>query len=136
MIYGPLLFLSIVLFELFVLLRMVDNARTILASSQDAMRVLASRDLTDDEKESVMRRGSLEILNATLRLAAKLLLTGAILFALFQLIVTIFPDLKQPLLDSLLSPTVIAILTVTMIAYAWARRSVLGRGTKPQKERS
>jgi hypothetical protein len=71
-----------------------------------------------------------------LRLAAKLLLTGAILFALFQLIVTIFPDLKQPLLDSLLSPTVIAILTVTMIAYAWARRSVLGRGTKPQKERS
>jgi hypothetical protein len=136
MIYGLLLFLSIALFELFVLLRMVDNARTILANSQEAMRVLASRDLTDDEKESSMRRGSLEILKATLRLAAKLLLMGAILFALFQLFVMIFPDLRQPLLDSLVSPSGIAILTVAMMGYAWARRFVPGRGTKSRKERS
>jgi hypothetical protein len=136
MIYGPLLFLSIVLFELFVLLRMVDNARSILASSREAMRVLASRDLTDDEKEASVRRGSLEILKATLLLAAKLLLTGAILFALFQLIVRIYPDLRQPLADSLVSPVAIAILTVAIMGYAWARKSVSGRGTKPQKERS
>ncbi len=40
MIYAPLLFLSVVLFELFVRLKMGRNARAILASSQEAMRVL------------------------------------------------------------------------------------------------
>ncbi len=45
-----------------------------------------------------MRRGSLEIFKATLGLAAKFVLAGAILFALFELIVRVFPSLRQPLL--------------------------------------
>jgi hypothetical protein len=125
MIYGPLVFLSIVLFELFLLLKMGENARHIIASSREAMRVLASRDLADEEKESFMRRGSLEILKATLRLAGKLLLAGGILFALFELIVAIFPGLRQPLLESFVSPGVIAILTAAIIGYAWARKVAL-----------
>jgi uncharacterized membrane protein len=43
---------------------------------------------------------------------------GAILFALFELIVAILPALRQPLLESLVSPTVIVILTVAVIGYA------------------
>jgi uncharacterized membrane protein len=127
MIYGPLIFLSLVLFELFLQLKMGENAKTILASSQEAMRVLASRELADEEKESCMRRGSLEILKATLRLAGKFFLACAILFALFELIVAVFPDLRQPLLESLVSPSVIAILTVAIIGYAWARKRALQR---------
>jgi hypothetical protein len=127
MIYGPLLLLSVALFELFVLLKMAESARTILASSREAMRILASPDLGDDEKESCMRRGSLEILKATLGLAGKLLLMGAILFALFELIVAIFPALRQPLPESLVSPTVIVILTVAVIGYAWLRKLALRR---------
>ena len=127
MIYGPLLFLSLVLFELFRLLKMGENAKTIIAGSQQAMRVLASRDLADDEKESSMRRGSIEILKATLGLAAKFFLAGGILFALFQLIVAIFPRLRQPLLESLVSPSDIAILTAAIIGYAWARKAALRR---------
>jgi hypothetical protein len=124
-IYAPLLILCITLFELFALLNMAASAKTILTRSQEAMRVLASHDLSDDEKESSVRRGSLAILKATLALAAKLLLTGAILFALFELIVAIFPALRQPLLDSFVSPLVIVILTVAIIVYAWARKLAL-----------
>jgi hypothetical protein len=127
MVYGPLLFLSVVLFELFLLLKMGANAKAILTSSQEAMRVLASRDLADEQKETFMRRGSLQILKATLGLAAKFLLACAILFALFELIVTIFPTLRQPLIDSLVSPTVIVILTVAVVAYAWVRKAALRR---------
>lgn len=127
MIYGPLLFMSLVLFELFLLLKMGQNAKTIIASSQEAMRVLASRELADEEKESFMRRGSVQILKATLSLAAKFLLAGAILFALFELFVVLFPSLRQPLLESLLSPTVLAILTVAIVGYAWARKAALRR---------
>jgi hypothetical protein len=127
MIYGPLLFLSFLLFELFLLLKLGENAKAILASSQEAMRVLASRELADDEKEHFMRRGSIEILKATLGLAAKLLLVAGILFALFELFVTIFPGLRQPLLESLVSPTVIGILTAAVVGYAWARKAALRR---------
>ena len=127
MIYGPLLFLSLVLFELFRLLKMGENAKTIIASSQQAVRVLTSPDLADDEKESCMRRGSMEILKATLRLAAKFFLAGGILFALFELIVAIFPGIRLPLLESLVSPIVIAILTAAVIGYAWARKAALRR---------
>jgi hypothetical protein len=125
MIYGPLLLLSIALFELFVLLNMAASAKTILTRSRESMRVLASSTLSDDEKESFVRRGSLAILKATLALAAKLLLTAAILFAIFEGIVAIFPTLRQPLLDSFLSPLVILILTVAILGYAWARKLAL-----------
>jgi hypothetical protein len=127
MIYGPLLFLSVVLFELFRLLKMGENAKTIIASSQEAVRVLRSAELADEEKESFMRRGSIEIFKATLRLAAKLILTGGILFALFELIVAIFPGLEKPLLESFVSPSVIGILTAAVIGYAWARKAALRR---------
>jgi len=127
MIYGPLLLLSVALFELFLLLKIGRSAKTILASSQDAMRVLKSPELGDDQKESLMRRGSVEILKATMGLAAKLLLIGAILFVLFELIVAIFPDLRQRLLESLVSPGVIALLTVAVVGYAWARKAALRR---------
>lgn len=127
MIYGPLLLLSIALFELFLLLKISRSARTILTSSQDAMRVLKSPELGDDEKESLMRRGSVEILKGTLGLAAKLVLVGAILFGLFELIVAIYPDLRQPLLASLVSPGVIALLTAAVVGYAWARKAALRR---------
>lgn len=127
MIYAPLLVLSVVLFELFLLLKVGRDARTIAARSREAMRVLTSADLADEEKESSMRAQSAAILGATLRLAAKLLLLGAVLVALFLLIVAAFPHLERALLASLMSPAVIVILTAAIIGYAWARKLALAR---------
>lgn len=99
----------------------------IIARSQESMRVLMSPDLGDDEKEAFMRRGSAEIFMATLRFAAKLLLIALVLYLLFLLTVTLFPDLKEALLEDLFSPVVIAMLTAGTLGYAWARKIFFAR---------
>lgn len=127
MIYVPLLLFCIVLFELFALLRIGKDAMAIIARTQEAMRVLQSPELGDDEKESFMRRGSAETFKATLRFAVKFLFIGLALYALFLLTVTLFPDLKEAMLESLFSPVVIVMLTAATMCYAWARKAILAR---------
>ena len=125
MIYAVLFPLCIVLFELFALLKMGRDAMAIIALSQQAMRVLMYSDLGDDQKEVLMRRGSADIFKATLRFALKFVAIGAVLYLLFVLAVTLLPDLKQPLLESLYSPVVIAVLTLATVGYAWVRRAIV-----------
>ena len=74
-----------------------------------------------------MRRGSADIFKATLRFALKFLSIGVVLYLLFLLIVTLFPDLKQAMFESLYSPVVIAILTLGTLCYAWVRKAILSR---------
>jgi len=99
----------------------------IITRSQEAMRVLMSAELADDDKEVLMRRGSADIFKATLRFALKFLAIGVVLYLLFLLTITLLPGLKQALLESLYSPVVIAVLTVGTMCYAWARRSIVSR---------
>lgn len=127
MIYGALLVLSVLLFELFLALKIGDDARTILTRSREAMRVLSSAELADDQKESSMRRGSLAILIATLCLAGKLLLVGVVLLALYRFIAVIVPGRERALLESLLSAVGVVTMSATVVGYAWARKAVLGR---------
>ena len=127
MIYAVLFPFCMVLFELFALLKIGRDAMAIVTRSQEAMRVLMSAELADDDKEVLMRRGSADIFKATLRFALKFLAIGVVLYLLFLLTVTLFPDLKQALFESLYSPVVIAVLTVGTMCYAWARRSIVSR---------
>jgi hypothetical protein len=125
MIYAVLFSFSIALFELFALLKIGRDAMAIITRSQEAMRVLMSSELGDDDKEVLMRRGSADIFKATLRFALKFLAIGVVLYLLFLLTVTLFPDLKQAMLESLYSPVVIAVLTVGTMCYAWVRRTIV-----------
>jgi len=125
MIYAVLFPFCMVLFELFALLKIVRDAMAIVTRSQEAMRVLMYSDLGDDEKEVLMRRGSADIFKATLRFALKFAAIGAVLYLLFVLTVTLLPDLKEELLESLYSPVVIAVLTVATLCYAWVRKAVV-----------
>lgn len=127
MIYAPLFIFCIVFFELFVLLRIGNDAMAIFARSQEAMRVLLSPDIADDEKESLMRRGSAEVFKATLQFAGKCLVVGLVLYLLFQSTATLFPDLKEAMLESFFSPVVIAVLTAGTLCYGWARKAILAR---------
>jgi len=127
MTYVSLLLFSIVLFELFALLGIGKDAMAIIARSQEAMRILRSPAIGDDEKETHMRRGSAEIFKATLRFTAKFVLIGAVLYLLFVLIVAVRPDLETPILESLVSPVVIVLLTAVTMCYAWARKALLPR---------
>jgi hypothetical protein len=127
MIYAVLFPFCIVLFELFALLKIGGDAMAIITRSQEAMRVLVSSELGDDDKEVLMRRGSADIFKATLRFALKFLAIGVVLYLLFLLTVTLFPGLKQPMLESLYSPVAIAVLTVGTMCYAWVRRAIVSR---------
>lgn len=126
MIYAIVFLFGIVFFEMFLALRITKDAMAIIARSNEAMRVLKS-DLDDDEKEAFMRRGSADIFKATLRFALKFLSIGLALYLLFLLIVTLSPDARQPIADSLVSPVIIVMLTVAIILYAWARKALLAR---------
>ena len=127
MIYAVLFPFCIALFELFELLKIGRDAMAIITRSQEAMRVLRSSELGDDDKEVLMRRGSADIFKATLRFALKFLAIGVVLYLLFLLTVALFPDLKQAMLESLYSPVVIAVVTVGTMCYAWVRRSIVSR---------
>ena len=127
MVYAPLLLLCIVFFELFMLLRIGRDALGIVTRSQEAMRLLTSAELGDDEKEVAMRRASADMFKLTLRFAAKLLGIALVLYLLFELSVVFSPERKQAMLEGLFSPVVIAILTAATIFYGWARRALLVR---------
>ena len=127
MIYVSLLLFCIVFFELFVSLRIGTDAVAIMARSQEAMRVLTSAQLSDDDKEIFTRRASAQIFIATLRFAAKFALIGLVLYALFWCTVSVFPNSERPLLKSFVSPLVIVALTVATMAYAWIRKAVVPR---------
>ena len=127
MIDVSLLLLCVVFYESFLSLQIGADAMAIIARSQEAMRVLASAQLGDDEKEVFVRRASGRIFVATLRFAAKLALIGLVLYALFRCIVIAFPAHEKQLLESLVSPPVIVSLTVATVGYAWVRKTVLAR---------
>ena len=93
MIYAVLFPFCIALFELFALLNIGRDAMGIITRSQEAMRALMSSELGDDDKEVLMRRGSADIFKATIRFALKFLAIGGVLYLLFLLTVTLFPDL-------------------------------------------
>ena len=117
MIYAVLFPFCIVLFELFALLNI----------GRDAMRVLMSSELADDDKEVLMRRGAADTFSATLRFALKFLAIAGVLYLLFLLTVTLFPHLKQAMVESLYSPVAIAVLTVGTMCYAWLRSAIVSR---------
>jgi hypothetical protein len=127
MIYAVTFPFCVALFELFALLKIGRDAKAIITRSQQALRVLRSSELADDDKEVLMRRGSADIFKATLRFALKFLVIGGVLYLLFLLTVTLFPALKQAMLESLYSPVVIAVLTVATLCYAWVRRAIVAR---------
>jgi hypothetical protein len=125
MIYALLLLFCVVFLELFVLLDLRKEAIAIVARSREAVRIMVAKDMSDDDKEAFMRRASLHMLKATATFTLKLLGMFAALYAIFLGVVALVPDLKRPLLDSLVSPPIILLLTIATVLYTWVRNAVL-----------
>jgi len=127
MIYIPLLMFCIVFFELFMLLRLGKDALAIISRSLEGMRMLASAELDDDDKEILVLRMSREILKATLWFASKFVVISLVLYLLFRLTVALFPGLEPKLLEGFVSPIVILVLTVATVCYARMHKVVAAR---------
>ena len=125
MIYVFLLASCIVFIELFIVLDLRREATSIVTRSHAGMRVLTSADLDDDEKEALVRRASVDLFKATLLFSLKFLMIALALYIMFWLAVALFPDLRNPILESIASPTIIIGLTLAAAAYVWARNVLL-----------
>ena len=125
MIYALLFLFCVVFLELCLLLDLRKETVAMVARSREAVRVMVTKDMSDDEKEAFMRRTSLATLKATAILALKLFGIFAVLYAVFLGTVAVVPDLAGQLLDSFVSPQIIVMMTITTVLYAWARNAIL-----------
>lgn len=124
MTYAVLFVFCIVFLELFLFLQLRNEVMAIMRRSREALRVLMTRDLDDSEKESFMRRESVLMLKAAVLFTAKFAIIFGVLYLVYLLAVSVFPDLQDEILDSLVSPAVIVILTGATLCYAWARNAI------------
>ena len=127
MLYPLLILFAIIFFELFMLLQIGKDVRAFVTFAQGSMRALSSSTMGDAERESFMRRTSAAIFKATCGLAIKFLLIGLVLYFLFWLTTTQFPDLRKSMLESLVSPFAVVVLTGAVVCYAMLRRAILAR---------
>lgn len=125
MIYALLFLFCVVFLELFLLLDLRKEAIAIVARSREAVRVMADADSSDDDKEAFMRRAALAMLRTTATFSLKFLGIFAVLYAMFLGAVALIPDLERPLIESLVSPPIILVLTIATVSYAWVRNAVL-----------
>jgi len=125
MIYLFLLAFCIAFIELFMALDIKREGVNLIARSRDAMAVIASSELDDDEKESFMRRTSVEMFKATIRFIIKFLLIIMVLFVMYWLTIFAFPELRAPILQYFVSPVGIVGMTLIAIAYVWIRNVTL-----------
>jgi len=124
MIYLFLLVSCVIFIELFIYLDLNKEAMTIITRSRDAMGVVMSSDLDDDAKEAFMRRASVEMFKATFTFAIKFLFIVVVLYAIYWLLINVFPDLRDPVLESLVSPVVIVGMTFAAMSYVWVRNVI------------
>jgi cytochrome c biogenesis protein CcdA len=64
------------------------------------------------------------MLKAAGSFTAKFAIIFGVLYLVYLLAVSAFPDLRDEILDSLVSQAVIVILTVATLCYAWARNAI------------
>lgn len=121
MIFLLLFFFCIAFVELFILLNLAGNVHSVVELSREAVGVLLSTHMDDDDKEVVMRRKSVELFKATFLFVAKLLSVFLILYAIYFVIEQISSETGQAILDGFQSLSILLILTVAAMGYVWLR---------------
>ena len=125
MIYVFLVVSCIVFVELFIFLDLKTDAAKIVKRSHKSIGVAISSELDDDEKEDFMRKASIQMFMGTFILTIKFLLIAVVLFAMYWLMISFVPDLRDPILNSFVSPIVIIGVTAAAMSYAWVRNVIL-----------
>ena len=124
MIYFYLLVSCVAFVELFMLFRLRRDVSTILSLSREAVQVMMSPELGDDAKEAFMRRASARMFKSTLLFVLKFLLIVAVLYAIFAFTVYLAPEIEGSILQSVVSPVVIVLLTIATAGYVYGRNGL------------
>jgi hypothetical protein len=132
MVYIFLLLACAIFIELFLFLRIWKHFGSNLSLSKQAMDIMKSSTIEDDEKGVLIRRSSLSMLKGTVILTGKFLLIILVLYALYFLSVHFSLFSRREFVESISSPLVLLALLIVSMIYVWIRRSI--RGSAKQSE--
>jgi hypothetical protein len=126
MVYLLLFPLCLAFVEMFILLKVMDDTQSILVLSRQAVDVLVSKEMSDDEKEVFMRKRSLVLFKATFYFTLKFLAIFAVFFAVYFTVNRFFPPYGRVMAEGIYSVRVLAVLTAGTMVYVWIRNSFSG----------
>jgi Sulfotransferase family len=123
MVFLFLFPLCLIFVEMFILLKVMENTQSIFLLSRQALGVLVSKEISDDEKEVFMRKRSLALFKVTIFFTFKFLSIFAFLFAVYFIVNYFSPSYGKIMSDGLYSMRIVAVLTAGTMLYVWIRNS-------------
>jgi len=124
MVYAFLIFSSIAFIELFIQFNLRGQLGSIMTISREAVNVLISSTMEDDEKEIVIRRSSLVLFKATFAIISRFSCILVIMYTSYIIMVNSVPEIEEHLLKSLYSIRDLILLTVFTICYVLIRNVI------------
>ena len=128
MVYVYHIISCILVVEAFLLTKPLYTVNFIVYTARQSLKVLGSPNLTDDEKAMQTRRMSLALFKGNFILLFKIAVIAAIAAAPYLILHLISPETAQTVWRSYGSITVLIILTLAAVAYAWVRSSLNSGG--------
>ncbi|MGB0496080.1 MAG: hypothetical protein ACPGJI_06970 [Kangiellaceae bacterium] len=122
--YVFLMLMSIIFVELFIFLKIIADAQSVLSLSSKSVKVMQSKKMSDKEKEKFMRTNSVTMLSTTFKFIGKFILIILILFGLFWAISQYDSERAMQIEADLYSIKIILGLTIATLAYVWIRNVI------------
>ncbi|PHS17562.1 MAG: hypothetical protein COA86_09755 [Kangiella sp.] len=122
--YFFLLLMSVIFVELFLFLKIITDAQSVMALSAKSVKVMQSKKMTDREKEKFMRTNSVTMLSTTFKFIGKFILIFAVLFGILWSIAQYEPMLASQIESDFYSITIIIGLTLATLGYVWIRNVI------------
>lgn len=127
MIVAVLAAMVVVFAELFLALGLRGHFRVTTDASREVMAILRSETMSDDDKETAMRRLSLQLIRQSGLFLAKLALILAAMAGLYLIAIHLLGVDAARLDASLLSPLVWLAMTIAAVHYVWIRHALARR---------
>ena len=122
--YIVLMLMSIIFVELFLFLKIIADAQSVLSLSSESVKVMQSKKMSDREKEKFMRTNSVTMLTTTFKFIGKFILIFAVLFGIVWSVAQYEPELAAQIESDFYSIYIIIGLTVATLAYVWIRNVI------------
>ena len=122
--YFFLILMSIIFVELFLFLKIIADAQSVMALSSKSVKVMQSKEMNDREKEKFMRTNSVTMLSTTFKFIGKFIFIFAVLFGVLWSIAQYEPVLASQIESDFYSITIIISLTLATLGYVWIRNVI------------
>jgi hypothetical protein len=127
MIYVFLLIMCVVFIELFLFLDVSKQLGSTISLSKEALDVLKSSTIEDEEKEVIIRRKSLSIFKVTLFFTSKFLLIFFILYVIYLLSIHWFFVSEKEFAEKIFSLQILLSMTIVSMLYIFIRNVIKKR---------